>query len=287
MPKTANSKKQTVKSTGAKQVAKNVSGSAKAKAPAKKPAEKVEATVKAKVEKGDMPVLTKSPARGASAPKKSVKADVVDTKGKVVESLSLPGVIFAAKVNPVLMSQAVRVYLANQRQGSAATKSRGEVRATTAKVWRQKGTGRARHGARSAPIFVGGGVAHGPKPVDHSLTLSKKMRRLSLFSALTTKLQDKELLIVTGLEKLPPKTKEMAAVFEKLTVNTKKQKVLLVLPKGDGAKTLVRISRNIDGVTFTPVTQLTTYDVLNNTKVLFVKDAIATLEEHYGKKEAK
>lgn len=240
---------------------------------AKKAAPK--ATVKAEVK------VSKAPKTRTAA--KSVKADVLGTSGKVVESISLSGMIFGAKVNPPLMSQAVRVYLANQRAGSAATKSRGEISLTTAKVWRQKGTGRARHGARSAPIFVGGGVAHGPKSKDYSLTLSKKMRRLALFSALTAKLADKEVKIVTGLEKLSPKTKEMVTVLKNIAVDTKKQRVLLVVADGEAGKSIIRISRNIDGVMYMPVTQLNTYDVLRSKAVVFVKEAVTHLEKHYGK----
>ncbi len=238
--------------------------------------------VKTEVVKAEVTV-SKTPAQNTA---KSVKADVLSTDGKVVESINLSGMIFGAKVNPSLMSQAVRVYLANQRSGSATTKSRGEVSLTTAKAWRQKGTGRARHGARSAPIFVGGGVAHGPKAKDYSLSLSKKMRRLALFSALTTKLADKEIKIVSGLEKLMPKTKEMANVLQNIAVDTKKQRVLLVVADGEAAKSIIRISRNIDGVTYMPATQISTYDVLNSKAVVFAKDAVAHLEKHYGK-EAK
>jgi large subunit ribosomal protein L4 len=254
--------------------------------PAKKPAVKKTVDKKAvaseamKAEtKAEVSVAVKAKAKAVA----SVKADVLGTNGKVLESISLSGKIFGAKVNPVLMSQAVRVYLANQRAGSASTKSRGDVLLTTAKAWRQKGTGRARHGARSAPIFVGGGVAHGPKPKDYSLTISKKMRQLALFSALTAKLADKEVKIVSGLEKLPTKTKEMAAVLKNIDVDTKKQRVLLVVSEGETGKSIIRISRNLDGVRFMPARQLNTYDVLNSKAVIFVKDAVASLEKHYGK----
>jgi large subunit ribosomal protein L4 len=125
------------------------------------------------------------------APKETgLKLSVYDLKGAIAESLTLPKEIFGAKINNSLMAQAVRVYLANQRRGTLKTKSRGEVAISTRKIYRQKGTGRARHGAKSAPIFVGGGIAFGPKPRDFSMKLNQNMRRVALFSALSAKLRD-------------------------------------------------------------------------------------------------
>lgn len=285
MPSNEPTKKKTMKKAPAapKKVAVKKTAAPKKQAPAKPAATKMgeKTTVEAK-----LPILTKEPARGASVAHKAVKVEVLDTKGKVVESVSLPGTIFGAKVNPALMAQAVRVYLANQRQGTRSTKTRGEVTGSTRKIYRQKGTGRARHGGVRAPIFVHGGVAHGPKPVDFSRKLTQKMRQAALFSALTAKLQDKEVKIVTGLEKLPPKTKEMAAVFKNLALQEKNQKVLLVLSEAsDATKSVIRISRNIDGVTYTFAQQLNTYEVLNNRVVVFVPDAVGMLEKHFGRKE--
>ena len=180
---------------------------------------------------------------------RSLSASVYDIKGKVAGTVSLPSEIFGAKINDSLMSQAVRVYLANQRLGTVKTKDRGEVNKTTRKVWQQKGTGRARHGSRRAPIFVGGGLAFGPRPRDFSLSLSKKMKTLALFSALSSKLKDQELKIVKGLETLTPKTKLMAKVFENLGIESKKR-VLLVMPKAawPGAATLDLMGKIESGV---------------------------------------
>ena len=113
----------------------------------------------------------------------SVSVPMYDNKGAKSGTFALPKEIFGAKVNDDLMAQAVRVYLANQRQGNAHTKSRGEINLTTGKWYRQKGTGRARHGAKSAPIFVGGGVAHGPRKKDYTLSLSKNMKKAAVKSA--------------------------------------------------------------------------------------------------------
>jgi len=165
-----------------------------------------------------------------------LKQSVYDLKGKVSESINLPEAIFGVKVNKTLMTQAVRVYLANQRRGTLSTKSRGEVKISTRKIYRQKGTGRARHGAASAPIFVGGGIAFGPKPRDFSLKLNQNMKRVALFSALTAKLKDGEIKVITGLEKLEPKTAKMADVLENLALNGKKSQVLIIMPSGNEFK---------------------------------------------------
>src|SRR6266404_5428662 len=122
----------------------------------------------------------------------TVSVAVVGIDGKVSGKVSLPGEMFGEKVNKALLAQAVRVYLANQRQGNASTKTRGEVDGSTAKIYRQKGTGRARHGSKRAPIFVKGGIVFGPKPRDFSLSLPQKMKRKALFSALSAKVKDKE-----------------------------------------------------------------------------------------------
>lgn len=213
-----------------------------------------------------------------------LKLSVFDTKGKVAASMSLPKEIFGIEVNTQLMTQAVRVYLANQRRGTLKTKSRGEVNISTRKIYRQKGTGRARHGAASAPIFVGGGIAFGPKQRDFSLKLSKKMRRLALFSALSSKLKDGEVRIVTGLEKLEPKTKIMVGVIENLSLNEKKKQILLVTPKnGKDFENVVKASRNIEGVSVIPSNLLNTYEVLANKQILFMKNSIDSVKETFLK----
>lgn len=207
--------------------------------------------------------------------------DLYDVKGKVAGKMSLPKELFGAKVNPVLMAQAVRVYLANQRKGTASTKTRGEVTASTRKIYRQKGTGRARHGAISAPIFVGGGVVFGPKPRDYSLKLPKKMRRSALASALTSKLNDKAVKVVDGLSQLEPKTKVMNETIRNVAGDTKRVtgKILLVIP--EKVENVQRAARNIEGITIRPANLLTTYEVLRSQTLLFMKDAVKKLEEQW------
>lgn len=209
--------------------------------------------------------------------------DVYDMKGKVVEAVELPKEIFGAKINNQLMSQAVRVYLANQRRGTASTKTRGEVAGSTRKIQRQKGTGKARHGSIRAPIFVHGGVVFGPKPKDYSLKLSKKMRKVALFSALSAKVKDRGIKVVSGLEKITPKTKFMALVLQKLGLLNKNEKILLVLP--EKLEEVQRAARNIDNMEIIYAYQLNTYDILRNKTLFLLKDSIAEVEKHFLQKE--
>ena len=213
-----------------------------------------------------------------------LKLSVYDLKGVVSETFELPKEIFGTKVNNSLMAQAVRVYLANQRRGTVKTKSRGEVSISTRKIYRQKGTGRARHGAASAPIFVGGGIAFGPKPRDYSMKLSQNMKRAALFSALSAKLQSGEIKMITGLEKIEPKTQKMADVVMKLGLDGKKQSLLLVTPKaGVDFINVSKAARNISGVSVISSNQLNTYAILVNSKILFMKESINSLKETFLK----
>lgn len=215
-----------------------------------------------------------------------LSVEVYDLKGKVVEKITLPKNIFSANENPQLVSQAVRVYLANKRQGNASTKTRGEVEGSTRKIYRQKGTGRARHGGIRAPIFVGGGITFGPKPRDFSLNLSKDMRRKALFSVLTTRRKDGAVKIVSGFAKIEPKTKNAASTLKSLSLDPKNKSVLLVT---DGqSENVLRAAKNIDGVDILPARQLNAYDVLRASSLLFMKESIDTLSETFvkGKKNA-
>jgi large subunit ribosomal protein L4 len=205
---------------------------------------------------------------------------VVDLTGKSAGSVTLPLDIFGAKVNPILMAQAVRVYLANQRQGTARTQTRGDVTASKRKIYRQKGTGRARHGALSAPLFVGGGTTFGPKPRDYSLKMPTKMKRASLFSALTQKFVNKEILVLdaAGIE---GKTKQIVETLKVLNLLNKKGKGNKVLFVTENSEVVKKAIRNVEGVDATSVSTLSTYTVLNHKNILFVKDAIGKMEEVY------
>ena len=212
--------------------------------------------------------------------KGALTAEVLDLTGKVIDNMTLPEALFGVRINKPLMAQAVRVYLANQRAGTASTKSRGEVAGSTRKIYRQKGTGRARHGGVRAPLFVHGGVAHGPKPVDYSLSMPQKMRQKALFSALSVKVKDNELKVLSGFDSMTPKTKNFAS-FLKTAALDKKKSVLVVVPDTKGS--FVKAVRNIAGLTYLPATQLNTYEVLKNQSVLVLKDAVSTLEKHFVK----
>lgn len=227
-------------------------------------------------------VATMQPEKKTTLKKeKGVSLDVYDKNGKVLESIELPKDLFGAKVNNQLMAQAVRVFLANQRRGTVSTKTRGEVQGSSRKIYRQKGTGRARHGSIRAPIFVHGGLVFGPKPRDYSLKLPQKMKAAALFSALSSKVKDGQVKVVSGLDTITPKTKAMVAVIKSLGLETSQKKVLLVMPKE--VDEIKRSARNIEGVTLTAANRLNTYDVLNTTTIILMKDAIEVMSQTFRK----
>ena len=209
-------------------------------------------------------VVTRTKASGLLVP-------VYSLAGRAAGTMTLPKEIFGREVNKTLLAQALRVYMTNQKTFTGYTKTRGEVVGSTAKIYRQKGTGRARHGAITAPIFVGGGIVFGPKPRKVRLNLSQKMKKQALLSALSSKMTDKEILGISGLEKATGKTKQIAKLLEK--VNSKS--VLLVI---DGRMDKVfRGARNIPGVLILPANQLNAYEVLKHQKLLITKDAVEVL----------
>ncbi len=233
----------------------------------------------------------RSRSAGQKTVSKTVKAESINLTvsvygldGKVSGKVSLPKEIFGEIVNKKLLAQAVRVYQANKRQGNANTKTRGEVDGSTRKIYKQKGTGKARHGSVRAPIFVKGGIVHGPRVRDFGLELPKKMKRKALFSALSAKLQDGEVKVLSGLEKITPKTKQFAAVIEKLAFEGNNKKLLLVAPDNfDNAK---RASRNLTGITNTSALRLNALEVLSSKYLLFTKEAIIEMETYFLKKGA-
>lgn len=207
--------------------------------------------------------------------KKTLKLPVLDLAGKKLTEIELPKEVFDAKVNLPLMAQAVRVYLSNQRRAFAKTKTRGEISGSTIKIWKQKGTGRARHGDRYAPIFVGGGRAHGPKgDQSYHLSLPKKMKKAALFSALTGKIEDKKVVIVDGLEKTKGKTKEAEKIITKLLgekFNRKKNHLLIL------AETYVKVKkgfRNLPYLNLSLLPYLNTHLILAHDYLIFDIKAI-------------
>ena len=209
-----------------------------------------------------------------------LSVDVFDHSGKVVESIILPAEVFGIKPNKVLIAQAVRVYLANQRLGNASTKSRGEVRGGGRKPWRQKGTGRARIGSIRAPHWRGGGVSFGPKPKDYSLEMPKKMKQKALLSALSAKFGDQGLVVIKDLELKASKTKEAFEILKKLDL---KGKVLVVTTELKDNQKLA--FRNIEDTKVATVNNLSTYQILDTKKLLLTKAAVKKMEELFVEKK--
>ncbi|MDP8233978.1 MAG: 50S ribosomal protein L4 [Candidatus Saelkia tenebricola] len=200
----------------------------------------------------------------------ALKIDVLNMKGKKVDSVELDKNVFDGKVNKELLYQVINAYLANRRQGTHSTKTRGEVSGGGAKPWRQKGTGRARVGSNRSPIWRGGGTVFGPKPRDYSVNIPKKMKRLALKSSLNAKLQDQELMLIEGMELSEPKTKHFMDVVNNLGLE--KMKSLFVL-SGVNDNTILS-SRNISNVFIADAKDVTAYDVLNCKKVVIVKNGL-------------
>lgn len=203
--------------------------------------------------------------------------DVYNADGKVVGNMDLNENVFGVTVRSDVMHEVVVNYLANQRQGTQSTKTRTEVRGGGAKPWRQKGTGRARQGSIRAPQWVGGGVALGPKPRDYRYTVNKKVRRMALKSALSSKVEENEIIVLDAFSCDEIKTKQVTTLLKNLNVN---EKALIVLPEND--KNVVLSARNIKGVDTTYVGAINTYEVLNHTKCIILKDAVTKLEEVYA-----
>ncbi len=197
--------------------------------------------------------------------------------GKKVGDIELSESVFGAAVRGDVMHEVVVNYLANQRQGTQSTKTRSEVRGGGIKPWRQKGTGRARQGSIRAAQWVGGGIALGPKPRDYRYSVNKKVRQLALKSALSSKVEDNDLIVLDAMSFDSIKTKQVAEVLKNLGVS---EKALFVLPEND--KNVVMSARNIKGVDTTFVGAINTYEVLNHTKCIILKDAVAKLEEVYA-----
>ena len=202
---------------------------------------------------------------------------VLDRSGKKVGDHELPAELFEAPVNVPLMHQVVIAGLASLRAGTHSTKTRAEVSGGGKKPWRQKGTGRARHGSSRSPIWSGGGVAHGPKPRDHSVRVNKKMKRGALRSALTDALQSGKLAFVSDIAFEEPKTRDAVALLSALELDGK---VLVVLPEPQ--EVVEKSFRNLRHVRITYAKSLGTYEILRADRVLFTDAAIGVLEGSAG-----
>lgn len=205
------------------------------------------------------------------------QVQVYNQEGKKTSKLELADSVFAIEPNESAMHLAVVSYLANQRQGTQSTLTRSEVSGGGAKPWRQKGTGRARQGSIRSPQWTHGGIALGPKPREYGKTVNKKVRRLAMKSALSSKVAAEELIVLDSLEMNEIKTKEVVSVLKALETG---KKVLIVLPEKN--ETVYRSARNIKGVKTTLVSTLNVYDILNCDSLVVLKDAVSKIEEVYA-----
>ena len=203
-----------------------------------------------------------------------IALSVHNIKGENVGEVSLKDNIFSAKVNKYLVHQAVKRYLATRRRGTASTKNRSAVRGGGAKPWKQKGTGRARAGTNSSPIWVGGGVVFGPAPRDYSFSLPKKMKIAALKSVLSDKLSNKEIIIVDELSLKENKTSKMVEILKNLQAF---KKPLIIIENEDNG--IAKAARNIKGTQVLPVSKINTYDLINHEKIIITKKALKRIEE--------
>jgi large subunit ribosomal protein L4 len=203
------------------------------------------------------------------------KVPVYNTEGNQVGELELSETIFGVHPNETVLHSAVVSYLANRRAGTHDVKNRSEVRGGGRKPYKQKGTGRARQGSIRAPQWVGGGTVFGPTPRSYAFKLPKKVRRLALKSALSTKVISGSLLVLDSLSFAAPKTKDMIQVLANLKLNGKKALVI-----GSASSENVQLSaHNIPGVKYVPATDINVYDLLNHDHLVITKDAVARVEE--------
>ncbi len=179
------------------------------------------------------------------------------------------------KVSPRLLAQVIRGYQISQRQGTQSTKTRGEVAGSTRKIYRQKGTGRARHGSNKAPIFVGGGITFGPKPRKFESHIPQKMRQKALLGLLADKIQTKQVSVVSGLKQVSGKTRDMDRLLTKMGVT--KNRVLLVIDSSQ--EKVKKAARNLEFVTIRPVSALSSYDVVRSAHIVLAEEILPALNK--------
>jgi len=205
------------------------------------------------------------------------QVSVYDMNGKEVSTLELNDDVFGIEPNASIMHASVVNYLANQRQGTQSTLTRAQIRGGKKKPWRQKGTGRARHGSTNAPQWTGGGVAFAPKPRSYRYTLNKKVRRIAMKSALSSKVIDGDMLVLESLKMDEYKTKTLVKLMNALNAD---RKALIVLDNVD--EKVIKSAANIPGIKTTQVNTLNVYDILNYDKFIVLKDAVSKIEEVYA-----
>jgi large subunit ribosomal protein L4 len=205
-----------------------------------------------------------------------MQVQIKNLAAEEVGSLELPDSIFGVEVRPDILQRVVLWQLAKRRAGTHKVKTRAEIARTGAKLYKQKGTGRARHGSRRAPLFRGGGKAFGPKPRSHAIELPKKVRALALKHALSAKAKSDTLVVIDKCELKEAKTKELKSRFSKLGFGS----VLII----DGAavqEAFAKAARNLPGVDVLPVAGINVYDILNHDKLVLTKAAVEALEARF------
>jgi len=202
------------------------------------------------------------------------KVALFNTKGEQIGEMDLKDEVFGIEVNEAVLHDAVVNQLANKRLGTHSAKTRGEIRGGGRKPFRQKGTGRARAGTIRSPLWRKGGIVFPPRPRSYSYTLPKKVRRLALKSALSSKVQDGNIIVLEGIPMNEPKTREIAGILDNLKVFTK---ALIVTADVDNV--IVKSARNIPGVTPTHAAGINVYDVLAHEKLIMTRDAVTKVEE--------
>ncbi len=206
------------------------------------------------------------------------KIDVYDIKGEKVKSMTLKDEVFGIEPNEAIVHSVLVNYLANQRQGTQSTKTRAEVRGGGKKPWRQKGTGRARQGSIRAPQWIKGGIALGPKPRSYKYRVNKKEKQLAIKSLLSSKVLDKDLVVVDKFDFKEIKTKQMVEALKNLKVEGK---ALIMIPEKN--EVIQKSSRNIENVRTTSVSTINVFDLLKYKKLVLTVDTVKKLEEVYVK----
>jgi large subunit ribosomal protein L4 len=207
---------------------------------------------------------------------KTMKAKLYRQDGTVLRDIDLPDSVFAAVVNEPVLHQVIKSYQANLRQGTAKTKGRGEVSGGGRKPWRQKGTGRARAGSNTSPVWARGGKAFGPDPRDYYTVIPRKLKRLALVSALSSRASDERVLVVESLSCDEPKTKVVAAMLEAMNLAGKKN--LLILDN-ENAKNIYLSGRNIRDLGIRPVAEINALDIISADNIIFGGEGLITKVE--------
>jgi large subunit ribosomal protein L4 len=205
-----------------------------------------------------------------------MQAEVTTLDAKKAGTVELPDAVFGLEPRPDILHRMVRYQLAKRRSGTAHVKDRSEINATTAKMYRQKGTGRARHGSKKAPIFRGGGKAFGPKPRSHAIDLPKKVRALALKHALSAKAKSDALIVIDKCEMRDAKTKELKSRFSKLGLTS-----ALIIDGAEVQVAFAKAARNLPRIDVLPVQGINVYDILNHDTLVLTKAAVEALEARF------